>query len=375
MSPRSSNRPTAGPGARALSILLAVSLAMAPATLVVRSAAAEPSAADLDTARKLYKDGLELRKAGDEMNALQKFKGAYALTQSPVMGVEVARSEVALGRLIDAREHSIEVDALPVSAKETKASADARLEARKLAGELKTRIPSLRISLVDVPAGARPTVAIDGAAVPFEVLGEPRSVDPGRHVVTATIGNNPPSTADVQVGEGETRDVPLSLAGKGTPTPVAVPTGAPAAQTAQTGATTAPTTSTTATTTTTALPAGDDGPQAHRSYTLVWIGAALVGVGTATGSIAGALAIGRAKTVKDECPNSTCPKGVAANDLDYVKTTATISTIGFAAAGAGVVLVILGLTTGSKSEPQAAPQAAHVTPWVGAGALGLEGSF
>jgi hypothetical protein len=362
---------------RFLSSLLAISIATAPTTIaslatitIVGGANADPSAADLDTARTLYKDALDLRKNGDEAGALQKFKGAYALTKSPVMGIEVAKSELALGKLVDAREQALEVDALPVTAKETKASADARGEAKKMAADLKTRIPSLKIRLVDVPYGTKPNVTIDGASVPFEVLGEARSVDPGKHTVAASVSTESPATSDVQVAEGESKDVTISLKGhetssggsggvmpNPTPTPTPNPTPGP-------------------TTTTTSNNGGDTGGGGKTS-SLVYIGATLTGVGIGVGAVTGIMAMSKASTVKDECPNSTCPSS-ASSDLDYVKTTAAISTVGFAAAGVGVVLLIVGLASGkSSSNAPSTASASNVsfTPWIGAGSAGVVGAF
>jgi hypothetical protein len=113
-----------------------------------------------------------------------------------------------------------------------------------------------------------------------------------------------------------------------------------------------------------------------KTSSLVYVGATLAGVGIGVGAVTGIMAMSKASTVKDECPNSTCPSS-ASSDLDYVKTTATISTIGFAAAGAGVVLLIIGLASPSKSSspPSSASTTTTFTPWIGAGSAGVVGAF
>src|SRR5205823_14634145 len=137
---------------------------------------------------------------------------------------------------------------------------------------------------------------------PFEVLGEARSVDPGNHSVPASIPSEPPATTDVQVAEGESKDVTLSLAGheKATagggvmPNPMPTPTATP---------TPTPNPTPTSGTTTT----GDTGTGGGGTSSLVYIGATLAGVGIGVGAVTGIMAMSKASTVKNECPNSTCP--------------------------------------------------------------------
>src|SRR5262249_15190067 len=162
-----------------------------------------------------------------------------------------------------------------------------------------------------------------GAAVPFEVLGEARSVDPGKHTVAASVSTEAPATSDVQVAEGESKDVTISLKGHETaaggsggvmpnPTPTPTPTPTPSPSPTPTHVT------------------SDTGTGGGKTSSLVYIGATLTGVGIGVGAVTGIMAMSKASTVKNECPNSTCPSS-ASSDLDYVKTTAAISTIGFAA--------------------------------------------
>ena len=200
MTPSSSKRST-------ISIVLTLLAAFAST-----GARADLTSADLESARALYKEALDLRKGGNESTALVKLKAAYALTKSPVIGVEVARSEIALGKLVDAREQALEIEALPVTSKETKASAEARAEAVKLAAELASRIAFVVVRLVDVPPGTTPIVTIDGAKVPIAALGQARAADPGVHVVEASVADAPSVTSEVRLAEGEERDVVLSLA-------------------------------------------------------------------------------------------------------------------------------------------------------------------
>lgn len=60
-------------------------------------------------------------------------------------------------------------------------------------------------------------------------------------------------------------------------------------------------------------------------------------------------------------------------DLSTARTWANVSTVAFAVGGAGVVVGILGLVTG-KGAPEKRDHA-MVSPWIGAGAAGLDGRF
>src|SRR5438874_1930474 len=66
--------------------------------------AAQPSAADLESARELYKEAKALRDKGDLRGALEKFKQAHAYGQTPVTGLELGRTHMQLGELVEARE-------------------------------------------------------------------------------------------------------------------------------------------------------------------------------------------------------------------------------------------------------------------------------
>jgi hypothetical protein len=196
--------------------------AVSGVVIAPRVARADPTSADIETARRLFTEGLDLRKKGDEAGALLKLEGAFDLTKSPVVGVEVAHCELALGKLVDARQTALDVYALPISAKETKASEDARAEAAKMADELKPRIAFVNVRLVNVPSGATPRITIDGVPVPATVVGQPRAVDPGKHVVAASVASESPAAVGVVMAEGESREVTLNLAGHGAdvgPTP------------------------------------------------------------------------------------------------------------------------------------------------------------
>src|SRR5678810_388595 len=82
-------------------LVLALSVA---ASLWTGRVHAEPSAADLATARELYLQAKDLRSAGDLKGALEKYQAAWQTAPTPIIGIELGRTHTQLGQLIEARE-------------------------------------------------------------------------------------------------------------------------------------------------------------------------------------------------------------------------------------------------------------------------------
>jgi hypothetical protein len=194
-------------------------LAFAVAAFAVAPIAFAPiaygqSAADLETARALFKEGKELRARGDLRGAVEKLRAAHAAGRTPITGLELARTHALLGELVEAREVALGVARIPVAADETERSAEARAEASRLAEEVRERIPDVTVHLAGVPAGAAPEVTVDGHSLPPPLVGEPFKVDPGLHVIAvAGAGAGAQSSATVTLAERESKHVTLAYAG------------------------------------------------------------------------------------------------------------------------------------------------------------------
>src|SRR4051812_9895793 len=92
-------------------------------TLATRTAYADgPTAADLESARALVKEGRALRASGDVRGALEKFKAGHALGQTPITALELARTYEMVGALVEAREVCLSVARMPVERDETERS-------------------------------------------------------------------------------------------------------------------------------------------------------------------------------------------------------------------------------------------------------------
>jgi len=351
---------------RALACALTLAL-VAPSIVTVRDAVAAPSAADMESARQLYKQGKELRDKGDLAGARDKLKAAHALGQTPITGIELGKTHVMLGELVEAREAFLSVGRIPVASDETKKSADARIECDKLASDLKARIPSVKVTLVGVPKGKKAKVTVDGEEIPSAALTEPRAVNPGKHSIVAKVSGAPDAKAEIELAEGEQKAISLYVKApkpvaeepeeepepepvkKPPPPPVVEPPKPPPPP----------------------VKPVEEPRSSGGTSVLVPIGFVAAGVGLLAGGITGALALSKANDVKAACPNGVCSQANR-TALDETKTFATISTISFAVAGVGAVIGIIGLATGGGSSE---PAHAHVKPYIGLGSIGLTGAF
>ncbi len=326
-----------GSGLRALVVALAL---LAPAS----ASAQQPSAADLESARELYKEAKALRDKGDLRGALEKFKQAHAYGQTPVTALELGKTHMQLGELVEAREVFLSVARMKVQSDETEKSAAARQESADLAEQVRTKIPTLNVKITGVPADAQPQLTIDGAPIPVVSLSAVRKANPGAHVVVAKLGGKE-QKQDVSLAEGETKEISVALD----------------AASATSSGTTAP-----------PPPRGGDTTTGRQISPIVWIGAGVAVVGLGVGTVTGILALGKSSTVKKECSGTTCPKS-AQSDVDSGRTDATISTIGFVAGGVGVAVAAVGWFVLSK--PASGSSHPTVTPAFGANWLGASGTF
>jgi hypothetical protein len=301
-----------------------------------------PSASERETARSLMTEGRDRRARNDLKGALGAFKAADAIMHVPTTALEVIRTEVALGQLVEARGDIRDLLRVPTRADEPKPFVAARAAALAMDGDLAARIPSIRVTLENAPP--EPHIKVDGAAIPADALTAPMKVDPGHHVVEGGDGAGA-ARAEVTLAEGENKSVTLTLP----------PMPADASQAAASSA--AP---------------DDSKPEAHVARTIAIVGFSVGGLGLAVGSISGLFSMQKTSALKGTCNGDQCPAS-SASDFHAARTMATVSTVGFVVAGAGVGVGIGALLFGGKG-PEATARA-EVTPWVGLGSAGLRGTF
>jgi hypothetical protein len=314
-------------------------------TLANAALAGNPSAEDFATARALYKEGKDLRAAGDLKGALEKLTAAHALGHTPLTGIELARVEVQLGLFVEAREVCLGVGRLAVESDETPRSAEARKDAAKLAEELRPRVASLRVH-VTAPGAI---VTIDGKAVPAVALGQAWTVNPGHHVVAAHVEGGATVSSSTDIDEGKSSDISLEPP----PVPVVVEKIKEPLQPVS------------------PLPEKKSGLSG-----LVIAGISVTSAGLLLGAVGGLAAILSRDDLASKCV--TVGTTVQCNqptfgELDGARVAAGLSTVGFCVAGGGLVLLIVGLVT--HTTPKDSMRGLRILPDLGLNHFGVTGAF
>jgi hypothetical protein len=332
--------------ARRLAALLVLS-----SMLVPQLAVAQGSDADTATARELTRAGYaELDKKAYQA-AADLFARADALHHAPTVSLGLARARAALGKLVSAQElYSLVVhEVLPSGA--SAAFVQAHEDAQRELDALSPRVPSV---VIQVTGPAAPKVSVDGDDVPRMALGVRRPVDPGKHVVKAVAPGFYPREATFVVAEGGAENVTLELKPDGTPQVVAPPPSTGPGPVAP--------------------PPAPPLVDARTRRLLGLVGLGVGGAGIVMGAVAGAVAVSKHGQLASACPAGRCVIGVAGSDalpgeVSSYKTAGLVATTGLIAGGVlGVAGAVLFAT---------APRSAAVTltPAVGLGYVGAQGSF
>jgi hypothetical protein len=293
---------------------------------------------DLTSAREAFNEGMDLREKGEVKAALPKLEAAYAYAKTPITGLELGRTYMMVGRLVDAYETLLAVTRMQQAFEETARSRAAREEAPKLVAEIEPRIAAVRVVLT-LPPEATATVRIDGKPIPRAALATARLVDPGKHEIVARAGDGPEARTTVDLAEGEKREVTLS--------PKWVPPKEP---------------SNTVT--------------IRSTNPLVYIGLASAAGFLATAGTLYGVADSKASDVRRQCQNLYCP-GELAQQADVARGIGTAAVVMFLAAAAAGSVAIFGFihpATQTVPAPQQ-PANASLTPSFGLGPAGIEGRF
>jgi hypothetical protein len=320
-------------------------------------AQAAPSASDVDAARELMSQGREERKAGHHDKALERFRAAHKIMQVPTTALEVGQSLADLGKLVEAREMWVAATKIPVEPKEPEAFGKARKRAQELIDEITPRIPTVKFEVTEIAPGATLKVTIDDASVEPDTLVVPRRLDPGKHVAVFTDGKHI-SKLSFELAERDAKqlEVDLSIGDEvvtkpdTTPTPVEPPPPPPVT---------------------------DTGTGSPLRSPFIYGGFGVAGAGLVVGGITGFLSLSHTSKAKENCTNNVC-SAAAHDDLASARSNATISNIGFAVAGVGAVVGVVGLLLPSAPvaiTPPAPSGKASATIVVGFGSVGVVGSF
>jgi hypothetical protein len=313
---------------------------------------AQPSLADRETARSLMDEADKKRDAGDLKGALKGYEAADAIMKVPTTGIEVARAQIALGLMLEARETLNQLLRNPPKPGEPVPFSAARKAAETLNAELANKIPSVQIVIQNADPSQTPQVSIDGEPIPSAAVGAPRKVNPGAHAIVVHAGSYE-KKQDINVAEHENKTFTFDVKEHAGDQP----------------------------------PPVDETPQSTSTLPKVLMfggfGLAIVGVGVGTAT--GIMSISKTSELKDVCPNDNCQPGKQ-GEIDSAKSLGNIATIAFIAGGVGLGAGIVGivLAGSDKKEPAPPPTARvktkpfapeHVRAVLGPSYVGLAGAF
>jgi hypothetical protein len=312
-------------------------------------AAEDASAAETAAARALAVDGLKLAQAGNCEAAVPKLERAEKLYHAPVVASRLGECYVSLGKLVEGTEILRKVLREPQPADANPALVKALERAQKVLDSAKSRIAGLTLKIAAVQDMS---VKIDGEGVPLAMVDTEIPTDPGEHSIEVSAPGFLKSASKVNVGEGEKKNVTLTL----TRDPNYVAPAAPAAAASSSSSETAPTPSEGPTREQAARPETKPPVERAPNRTAAYVTFGLGAAGLATGGVLGLMTLQKQNELEGKCPNNVCP-GAYQGDLDSAKKLGTFSTVAFAVGGAGVVLgSVLFFTASPSSVDQAHAQ-------------------
>ncbi len=330
-------------------LILASATALTPWTAQAQQpadAAAEPSSADRATARALAQEGFAALRSKDYRTAIDRYSRALVLVHAPSLLLDLARSQMGAGRLVDAQESYNRIIREGVAPQAPAPWVKALDAAKAEVGAIAPRLPWITIT---VTGPSEPVVTIDGTPIAVASLGVRRPADPGEHEIRASGTGYYAAKKRIQLEEGETLAVSLEL--EAAPPEAEPEAASPSAVTAA--------------------------PASPAWRQPVMLGAFVVGgAGLVLGSVAGVLAIDKHEKLNGQCLSGVCgPK--QQKELDTYHLYGTLSTVGFIAAGVGGAVGGLLLFINPKQEEADTIAVARATwsPYVGVGSAGVEGTF
>jgi hypothetical protein len=304
-------------------------------------ARAQDDAAETAAARALAVDGVKLAQAEQCDEAIDKLDRAEKLKHSPIVLRYLGECQIKVGHWVEGSEslHKLLREPLPEGA--TPAVEQAYESAAATLHDVKPRIPSMKI-VVNAPHDAQLALKVDGKDVAASVLGVALPANPGEHRIEVTAPGFLKASSDVKLAPSAMAVVSLDV--KRDPNAV-LPPAAPAVAAATPATASAPPAP---------KPAEDLAPPPHGSRTaraFGYVSYAVAAVGLGVGIGFGQSAMHDEKALHNSCPNKVCPPAQQ-DALDYAKTKGTVSTVGFAVAGAGAALGTVLLITSADPSPK-----------------------
>ena len=167
------------------------------------SALAQEEPADVERARELFGEGVSHSEAARYQEAAEAFRAVLAIRSAPAVRYNLALSLFELGSYPEA---DAQIQAV---LDDSESPTDLRMSARELRDHIDDNGGRIQIELAGATEGA--SVKVDGYTV--EDLHRPiRVVAGASHQVAVVMGEDAVVTEDVQVAQGESRQVRLVVA-------------------------------------------------------------------------------------------------------------------------------------------------------------------
>jgi hypothetical protein len=190
-----------------LALFAALLLSFAPARA---SAQSDPSHAA--AARALFQEGVGLARAGSYAEAIDRFRRAQALHPAGPVAFNLASALVHQGELVEASEMLARLLRDPSITRVIQTAAE------RLRAEIAPRLARLRVRVAGDAEGVR--VELDARELPSAAVDVPMPVDPGAHEIVAQRGDEEVARERVELAEGESRELVLTIARREIPAPV-----------------------------------------------------------------------------------------------------------------------------------------------------------
>ncbi|CAN5827139.1 hypothetical protein BH11MYX4_BH11MYX4_55990 [soil metagenome] len=186
------------------------------AALLCSSTSARAQMSDTEkkaAARAAYQEGVKLQDDGKAGEALARFESAQKLFDAPTHLLHIAECQALTGRIVEASEtyETLARKTLPPGSPD--AFVQARQQGQAELPALRARIPTLRITTRPGPQQlTNLSINVNGVAMPIELLGIARPLNPGTYRFTAqAAGWATAAYVDVPLGEKEQKSQELVL--------------------------------------------------------------------------------------------------------------------------------------------------------------------
>lgn len=321
------------------------------ASLVAPPLCAQSAEQNKATARDAARAGIEAYNVREYEKAADLLQRAEKLYHAPTHVLYLARAQLQLGMLVEARENYILLTREELSDKTSEAFRRAAEAAREELAALEPRVPVVTIRVEGDPEG-KATVTMDGKPLPPAMIGIPTRANPGKHMVKAELAGHRAEVAELTLAEGEQGAVTLKLQATGEADRNAVASRSN----------------------------GQQGDNAERdptsngkrvtAFSALGVGAIALGLGTWAGLRNGSKR-SDADSAFDACaPDCTGSERGNVESLDKEATSAgNLAIVGFSV---GVVGVATGIVLFSLKPKRSS---ARIQPWVTTESVGVLGRF